>query len=79
MKNRKIAWYLDEDVLLEGTVKRNTFYPNADKCGFHAQDFDKDMIDKEIFFDLDEAISVCGDVPIIEDNGYYIEADSRAD
>ncbi len=79
MKDRKIAWYLDEDVLLEGTVKRNTFYPNADKCGFHAQGFDKDMIDKEIFFDLDKAISVCGDVPIIKDNGYYMEIESSAD
>ena len=65
MKNRKIAWYLDEDILLEGTAVENVFYPNTKQCGFNIQEFDENMINKEIFFDLDKAISVCGDVPII--------------
>lgn len=65
MKNRKAAWYLDEDVLLEGTVRKNKFYPDTDECGFHVQAYDADMLDREIFFDLDMARSVCGDIPVI--------------
>ena len=66
MKNKKTAWYLDEDVLLEGTVIKNRFYVDRNICGFDIQEFDEDMIDKEIFFDLEKAISVCGEVPIIK-------------
>ena len=66
MKSGKTAWYLDEDVLLEGTIKKNRFYPNTKLCGFYAQGFTSEMIDKEIFFDLEKAISVCGDIPIIK-------------
>ena len=66
MKNKKTAWYLDEDVLLEGTVIKNRFYADRNICGFDIQEFDEDMIDKEIFFDLEKAISVCGEVPIIK-------------
>ncbi len=66
MKNKKIAWYLDEDVLLEGTVIKNRFYADRNVCGFDIQEFDEDMIGKEIFFDLEKAISVCGEVPIIK-------------
>ena len=65
MKSGKTAWYLDEDVLLEGTIKKNRFYPNT-SCGFYAQEYTSEMIDKEIFFDLEKAISVCGDIPIIK-------------
>ena len=66
MKNKKTAWYLDEDVLLEGTVIKNRFYADRNICGFDIQEFDEDMIDKEIFFDLEKAISVCGEVPVIK-------------
>ena len=66
MKNKKTAWYLDEDVLLEGTVIKNRFYADRNICGFDIQEFDEDMIDKEIFFDLEKAISVCGERPIIK-------------
>lgn len=66
MKNKKTAWYLDEDVLLEGTVIKNRFYADRNVCGFDIQEFDEDMIDKEIFFDLEKAISVCGEVPVIK-------------
>ncbi len=68
MKNKKVAWYLDEDVLLKGTVEKNRFYPDTNQCGFHIQEFDSNMIDKEIFFDLEKALAVCGDVPIIDTN-----------
>ena len=63
---KKSAWYLDEDVLLEGTVIKNRFYADRNLCGFDIQEFDEDMINKEIFFDLEKAISVCGEVPIIK-------------
>ena len=63
---KKIAWYLDEDVLLEGTVIGNRFYADRNICGFAVQEFDENMIDKEIFFDLQKAISICGDTPVIK-------------
>jgi len=66
VKSGKTAWYLDEDVLLEGTIKKNRFYPNTKSCGFYVQEYTSEMIDKEIFFDLEKAISVCGDIPIIK-------------
>lgn len=34
MENKKTAWYLDEDVLLEGTVIKNRFYADRNICGF---------------------------------------------
>ena len=49
MKNKQIAWYLDEDILLEGTVIGNLFLADRNICGFDIQEFDEDMIDKEIF------------------------------
>lgn len=77
MKNSRIAWYLDEDVLLEGTVIHNRFYPDTDKCGFHVQAFDADMVDTEIFFDLDKARSVCGDIPVIRKEEYVVIFDHQ--
>jgi len=68
MKDKITAWYLDEEVLLEGTVIKNRFYADRNVCGFDIQEFDEDMIDKEVFFDLEKAISVCGEVPIIKMN-----------
>ena len=66
MKNSKTAWYLDGDVLLEGAVIKNSFYADRNICGFDLQGFDEDMIDREIFFDLKKAVSVCGDIPIVK-------------
>ena len=68
MKQEKTAWYLDEDVLLEGIVKKNRFYADSNICGFGIQEFTEDMIDKDLFFDLETAISVCGEIPIINVN-----------
>ena len=65
MDNKK-AWYLDEGILLEGSVLENKFYPDSDLCGFHIQEFDEAMIGKEIFFDPEMAVLVCGNVPIIQ-------------
>lgn len=62
---KKKAWYLDEDVLLEGQTKKNKFYPDTKLCGFYAQEFDDEMIGKVLFFDLQEALAVCGHVPVI--------------
>lgn len=68
MKQTKTAWYLDEDVLLEGTVTKNRFYTDRTVCGFDVQEFDADMVNKQIFFDLPTALSVCGGRPIIKAN-----------
>ena len=66
MKNKQVAWYLDEDILLEGTVIENRFFADQNICGFDIQEFDEDMIDKEIFFNLEKAISICGNIPVIK-------------
>ena len=66
MKNKQVAWYLDEDILLEGTVIENRFFADRNICGFDIQEFDEGMIDKEIFFDLEKAISICGNIPVIK-------------
>lgn len=66
MKHKMVAWYLDEDVLLEGIVVEDRFYPDTTLCGFRIQEFDADMVGKKIFFDLNQAISVCGEVPIVK-------------
>ena len=63
--NKRKAWYLDEDILLEGFVLENEFYPNTKLCGFDIQGFDEDMIDRDLFFDLQKAIAVCGDIPVV--------------
>ena len=66
MKNKQFAWYLDEDILLEGTVIETRFFADQNICGFDIQEFDEDMIDKEIFFNLEKAISICGNIPVIK-------------
>ena len=53
-------------MLLEGTVIKNSFYADRNCCGFDIQEFDEDMIDREIFFDLKKAVSVCGDIPVVK-------------
>ncbi len=67
-KEKKTAWLLDEDVLLEGKVSRNCFFSNTKLCGFGLQYFDKEDIDSILFFDLQKAIDVCGDIPVIKDD-----------
>jgi hypothetical protein len=64
----KKAWYLDEDVLLEGTVERNSFFPEDGGwyCGFSRQDFEPEDVGVTVFFDLAEALARCGDVPVID-------------
>jgi hypothetical protein len=64
--DKKSAWYSDEDLLLEGIVVGNAFYPNTKLCGFDIQEFDETMVNREVFFDLQKAIVVCGDVPVIQ-------------
>ena len=67
MKNRykRKAWYLDEDVLIEGCADKRGFHPGYGiPCGFGLVIFTKRMIGKEIFFDLNEALRVCGDVDV---------------
>ena len=64
----KKAWYLDEDVLLVGAVEGNSFFPEdgGRYCGFYRQDFEPEDIGITVFFDLTEALAVCGDVPVID-------------
>lgn len=65
--NIKKAWYLDDGILLEGSVLGNKFYPDSKLCGFDFQEFDDNMINKEIFYDLEKAVFVCGNVPVIKE------------
>lgn len=57
MKSRykRKAWYLDEDILLEGYTDKRGFHPNDGGSGFSTQGFTKRMIGREIFYNLDEA------------------------
>lgn len=69
MKSRykRKAWYLDEDVLLEGYTDKRGFHPNKNiQCGFGTQGFNKKMINKEIFYNLNLAFIVCGDVDVVK-------------
>lgn len=68
MKNRykKKAWYLDEDILLEGYTDKRGFHPNKNiGCGFGTQLFNKKMKNKVIFYDLSVAYSVCGKIEVV--------------
>lgn len=58
------AWLLDEDYLLEGEIKENIFYPNADVKW--VQEVYDELIDKHLFYDLEKAKSIVGDVPVIK-------------
>ena len=63
----KKAWYLDEDVLLEGTLEGEWFYPHSMyACGFSAQKIGRDDMGKTLFFDVNSAFAVCGEVPVID-------------
>lgn len=68
MKSRykRKAWYLDEDVLLEGYTDKHGFHPNSGiECGFGTQKFSKKDIGKVIFYNLGKAIKVCGYVEVV--------------
>ena len=67
-RSMKKAWYLDEDVLLVGTVEGNSFFPEDGGwyCGFSRQDFEPEDVGVTVFFDLTEALAMCGDVPVID-------------
>ena len=59
------AWYLDEDVLVEGRVCGDRFFPDTEKCGFASQRLYKGSVGSEVFFDLDEAFQTVGEAPVI--------------
>jgi hypothetical protein len=64
---RTTTWLLDDNILLKGTVLRNKFYPQNESCGFSVQLFNRTEIGRTVFFDLQEAKTVCGDgVRVVE-------------
>lgn len=68
MKSRykRKAWYLDEDILIEGHTDKRGFHPmHGIQCGFGLVIFTKKMIGKEIFFDLEDARKVLGNVDVV--------------
>ena len=71
----KKAWYLDEDVLLVGTVEGNSFFPEDGGwyCGFSRQEFVPEDVGATVFFDFGEAIAACGDLPVIDGKTYQRE------
>ncbi|MBR5632850.1 MAG: hypothetical protein IKW68_02640 [Clostridia bacterium] len=66
-------WLLDEDVFLLGKVRNGKFYPDSDKCGFYSQSIDSTMYGRSLFESLDDAIAVCGELPVIESESYIEE------
>lgn len=61
----KRAWLLDEDVFICGYSDNYVFYPNSKECGFDYQKFDKQDIEKIIFYDFDKALKKYGNLRII--------------
>ena len=72
MENKKTAWYLDEDVLLEGAVIKNRFYADRNICGFDIQEFDEDMTLEEMV--LNNNMKKVGS---IDRNGYFHSKESK--
>ena len=66
-------WLLDEDVFLLGKVRNGKFYPDSDKCGFYSQSIDCTMYGRSLFESLEEAIAVCGELPVIDRESYIEE------
>lgn len=63
---KRMAWYLDEDVLIEGVTDKRGFHPNYGiECGFGTQGFAKRDIGKVIFYNLEEAFKVCGNIEVV--------------
>lgn len=51
---KRKAWYLDEDILIEGYTDKHGFHPNPGiPCGFDTQKFTKKMIGEKIFYNID--------------------------
>lgn len=68
MKSRykRKAWYLDENVLIEGITDKRGFHSNYGiECGFGTQVFSKKSIGKEVFYDLEEAFKACGNIEVV--------------
>ena len=50
---KRKAWYLDEDILIEGYTDKYGFHPNPGiPCGFDTQKFTKKMIGEKIFYNI---------------------------
>ena len=65
-KYERKAWYVDEDVVLEGYADKRGFHPNEGiQCGFDTQRFTKRMIGKKVFYDLTTVQRVVGDIEVI--------------
>lgn len=67
MKSRYIrkAWYLDDDVLIEGYVDKRGFHPNKEvQCGFELQKINRRMVGREIFYNINKALSTCNNVEV---------------
>lgn len=68
MKSRyqRKAWYLDEDVLIEGYTDKRGFHPNYGvECGFGTQLFSKKDIGKVIFYNSEDAINKYGNIDVV--------------
>lgn len=64
-RKAKTAYYLDEDVFYQGTIIGNRFRPDSDRGGFGFVEISDDIINTELFLDIETAFSVCGELPII--------------
>ena len=66
-------WLLDEDVFLLGKVRDGKFYPESDKCGFYSQTIDCTMYGRNLFSSLEKAVSICGELPVVDADTYKDE------
>ena len=66
------AWYLDEDILIEGWVDKYGYHPAYGiPCGFSRVKLSKkSMIDKVLFFDLAEAKKTYPNAEVISAEHY---------
>ena len=64
---KRLAWLVDDDVLLEGFVERSVFTPNYKGCGFSHQKIYQRDIGRIIFFSIEEALKT--GFPIIKESG----------
>lgn len=67
MKNlyKRKAWCLDEDVLVEGYVDKYGFHANSLACGWNLQIVNKKMINKTIFYNLEQAKKKLGNLEVV--------------
>ncbi len=60
------AWYWVDGVLLEGCTEKQMFYPNVNRlCWFSEKGFTEQEVGKLLFYDLEKAVRVCGDVRVV--------------